>query len=294
VTSGEEKDLSAPRGSADYFEQFWSHATGREYAYPRAVPRTQFDLFEREKARLVQRFLSDAAPSVVLEYGCGSAGMSAYLANQGLRVIASDVSLSALMVARANLQQNATEPARALFTAVAADAFHLPFADSSLGCAMSYGLLEHFDEEALAESLAETRRVLRPGGMLVGDVVHGRLSARRVATWLNLSASWVYHALRGRFRELASLHHAYFHSFYENDLDLPGWQRCLERAGFAQVEVLSIRPFPPLAISGRAETLYVRLMEGMLPFYRWFDESQSWLSKRWGWTYLFRAIKPGE
>jgi SAM-dependent methyltransferase len=283
-------------GSQEYFKQFWSGAGEQDYAYPRAIPRTQWDLFEREKVLLVQRFLaeSEAPGTLALEYGCGSAGMSVYLANQGFRAVATDISVEALQVARANWEQNAAEAVQTLFTAALVDAFHLPFRDSAFDNVMSYGLLEHFDRGALAGSLAETRRVLRPGGVFLGDSVHGRFSARKVATWLNFGASWIYHALRGRFRELASLPGAYFHPFYENDLGLADWRECLSSAGFVQVQVLCTRPFPPLAIAGRLERLYVSLMEKAVRFYRWFDESQSWLSRRWGWTYLFRAVKPDE
>jgi hypothetical protein len=110
---------------------------------------------------------------------------------------------------------------------------------------------------------------------------------------LNFAASAVYHTLRGQFRKLPSLRAAYFEPFYENDLGLVDWAECLKAFGFIQVQVLCIRPFPPLALAGRLENVYIRLMERALPFYRWFDQSQSALSRRWGWTYLFCAVKPG-
>jgi hypothetical protein len=158
---------------------------------------------------------------------------------------------------------------------------------------MSYGLLEHFDSSALERSFAEAKRILKPGGMIVGDIAHGRFSVRTVATWLNFGASAVYHTLRGQLRKVPSLRTAYFEPFYENELGQADWEDHLRALGFVEVQVLCIRPFPPLALTGRLEGIYVRLMESAIRFYRWFDRSQSWLSRRWGWTYLFSAVKPG-
>lgn len=280
-------------GSQGYFKQHWLYATEQDYAYPRPIPRTQWDLFEREKARLIDRFLRKCPlpGRLVLEYGCGSAGMSAYLANHGLRAIATDVNAEALEAALANWKENGDQVSRTVFMTAYADALQLPFRDSVFDIVMSHGLLEHFDRDALTRSFGEAGRVLRPGGILLGDIVHGNFSVRTVATWLNFVASFGYHTMRGQFRTLPSLYTAYFHPFYENTLDLAEWQECLEAGGFVQVEMLATRPFPPLAVTGRFEKLYIDLMERMLPFYRWFDESQSWLSKRWGWAYLFRAVK---
>ncbi|MBC7261012.1 MAG: methyltransferase domain-containing protein, partial [Chloroflexi bacterium] len=172
------------------------------------------------------------------------------------------------------------------------DALRLPFADGAFDVAMSYGLLEHFDQQAISFCLQESYRVLKPGGVLVGDIVHSRFSARKVAIGLNFAASAVYHVLRGQWRRVPSLSQGYFHPFYENTLGLAEWKEYLRRNGFADVRILCIRPFPALAVTGALEKLYIRLMEAMLPFYRWFDESQSWLSRHWGWTYLFYATKP--
>ena len=287
------KAATSTKGSPEYFKGFWASATQHDYGYPRPIPRTQWDLFEREKARLIEQFLGDSKlpDRLALEYGCGSAGMSVYLAARGFRAVATDINLEAVHVARANWEENGSPTAETPFATAAADAFHLPFRDSSFDIVMSYGLLEHFDRGALTESLHETRRLLRPGGVFLGDIAHGAFSVRKVGTWLNFAVSAVYHALRGQFRRLPSLYAAYFRPFYENDLGLTEWEGCLKTSGFAEVVMLCTRPFPPLAITGQLERVYLLLMEKALRFYRWFDESQSCLSRRWGWTYLFRAVK---
>jgi SAM-dependent methyltransferase len=282
------------RGSPEAFEHFWATAVERDYTYPRAVPRTQGDLFEREKARLIDGFLRTLGVTGgrVLEYGCGSAGISVYMANQGFDAVAADLSRQALAGARVNWRLNGLQEPPKVFTTVAADAFRLPFRDAAFAVAMSYGLLEHFDRDALARSMAEAGRILRPGGVIMGDIVHGRFSARTVGNWLSFAALSLYRVLRGQWRRVRPLYGACFESLYENDLGPRDWEDCLKGSGFEDVILLSIRPFPPLAIAGRLDQLYVRFMERALRLYRWFDRSQSWLARRWGWTYLFRAVKP--
>ncbi|MBC7260730.1 MAG: methyltransferase domain-containing protein, partial [Chloroflexi bacterium] len=109
--------MSCEQGGKKYFRQFWQRATAEDYAYPRLVPRTQWDLYEREKARLVMTFLQQAGKhnGHVLEYGCGSAGMSIYLANQGYKVLATDISPEALHIARDNWTANVAGTVSAVF-----------------------------------------------------------------------------------------------------------------------------------------------------------------------------------
>lgn len=88
------------------------------------------------------------------------------------------ISLNGLRLAHRNAQLRAVPSSQ--FVASAGDVFHLPFADASFDVVMSYGLLEHFTEPALVELLAETNRVLRPGGLHIVDIIHGRWSFARL------------------------------------------------------------------------------------------------------------------
>jgi SAM-dependent methyltransferase len=283
------------KGSLDYFDEHWAQATASDFAYPREVPRTQWDLFEREKARLLARFLAgrEIADGSVLEYGCGSAGMSVYLANQGFRALATDLSLKALAAAQANWLEHRVRDAGDGFVTARADTFRLPFEDGAFDIAMSYGLLEHFDPEALRASLAETFRVLRPGGIIMGDIVPDKFSSRKVAVWLSLTASLLFHALRGRFRRMPAVYAGYADPFYENTLNMSEWEAYLAGAGFAGIHLQAIRAFPPLPIAGGVERSYVALMEKAIRFSRWFDAANTRLTRTWAWTYLFWAEKPG-
>lgn len=102
----------------------------------------------------------------VLEFGSGAAQGSRWVAAQGARVVASDISLGMLDVG----QQIDRRDGRNL-PLVQADAGLLPFADASFDLAFSaYGAVPFIaDTAALMRELA---RVLRPGGRLAFSTTH--------------------------------------------------------------------------------------------------------------------------
>nr|WP_265564119.1 class I SAM-dependent methyltransferase [Streptomyces hygroscopicus] len=98
----------------------------------------------------------------VLEIGAGAAQCSRWLAGQGARPVALDLSHRQLQHA---LRIGGT------FPLVQADAGALPFRDASFDLACSaYGALPFVADPALV--LREVRRVLRPGGRFVFSVTH--------------------------------------------------------------------------------------------------------------------------
>ena len=98
----------------------------------------------------------------VLEVGAGSGRDSATLARAGARAFLLDASAGALVLAS---RADAEFRGRSL---VQGDGLHAPFPDASFDLVFHQGLLEHFpDPHPL---LAENRRLLRPGGVLLVDV----------------------------------------------------------------------------------------------------------------------------
>jgi len=297
ATARSDADHDRTEGSTEWFDDHWQRSLEqRRFLYPRAVPATQWELFEREKARHIDLLLNDKRLSVglVLECGCGTAGMSIYLANHGYTAVAVDLSRKALALARLNTLENSEGDAVSRVHLLEGDVLSLPFGDECCDVVMSHGLLEHFDPPSLRIVLGEMVRVLRPGGLFLADIAHGGFSVRKVARWLNLLVILVYYLCRGDTDKLRITWASYFDGFYENRLDPRQWTHEFELAGLADTEMKVMRPFPPLDLTPSVGKMYVAFMERSLRFWHWFDASQSWLSRKWGWLYLAHAAKPAQ
>jgi SAM-dependent methyltransferase len=114
----------------------------------------------------------DLKDKAVLEIGAGAAQCSRWLAGQGARPVALDLSRRQLQHARRideALQDTTGTPGPVPL--VQADAGRLPFADASFDLACSaYGALPFVADTARVQR--EVRRVLRPGGRWVFSVTH--------------------------------------------------------------------------------------------------------------------------
>lgn len=94
----------------------------------------------------------------VLDIACGEGYGTALLAQVAHRVIGVDID-------RPTVAHAATQYVRANLHYVTGDARGIPLASASVDLVVSFETLEHFAEQEMF--LAEVRRVLRPGGLLV-------------------------------------------------------------------------------------------------------------------------------
>ena len=92
----------------------------------------------------------------VLEVGVGSGAQSALLSRWVPRTVTVDIEDRIRRAALPNLRRFGPRA-----TLVGADAFRLPFRDGAFGCSLSQGLMEHFDDDAIAALLGEQLRVCR-------------------------------------------------------------------------------------------------------------------------------------
>lgn len=112
------------------------------------------------------QLLGDVRGKDVLEVGCGSAMCSRWLAGQGARPIASDLSAGMLRHARDGNDATGVE-----IPLVQADAQRLPFRDRSFDVAFTaFGALAFVADSAAV--MREVARVLRPGGRWVFATTH--------------------------------------------------------------------------------------------------------------------------
>jgi len=135
------------------------------------------------------------AEGKVLEVGCGSARLSAFLAKRGYKITGLDYSKSALEVAQRNFvgmglpsQLIGSDNEKKLgddekedgHRFVPGDATKLPFSDNCFDIVLSTGLLEHFEDPSIV--VKEMARVLVPGGVFYSDVVPKKFSMFRISS----------------------------------------------------------------------------------------------------------------
>lgn len=105
-----------------------------------------------------------ACAGPVFDVGCGAAGhITRYLADRGAAVVGVDLSAASVEVARQR------QPALRFEIA---DMRELPAADGVLGGLVAFYSVIHLPREQVPVALAEFRRVLRPGGVLL-IAMHG-------------------------------------------------------------------------------------------------------------------------
>lgn len=110
---------------------------------------------------VLQDFWAQSPAASVLELGCGLGHDAIWLAQQGARVLALDLSQTALAAARAR-----AEAAGVVVRFEQCDVLQgLPAPDRSMDRVHDTGLLHHLDASGRAHLAAEVARVLRPGGL---------------------------------------------------------------------------------------------------------------------------------
>lgn len=168
-----------------------------------------------------------ARNSRTLEVGCGSAKLSALLAQQGAHVTGLDVSWHALRAASDNFSA-----IQATGELIQGNALQLPFADAAFDAVLSTGLLEHFQNPVSV--VAEMTRVLRPGGLFFSDVAPLKFSLLRMGMYA-----------RGLHREVADEYPFTAH-------DIETW---LIACNLRQVRIVASGVVPPLGLFRRVRFL---------------------------------------
>lgn len=156
-------------------------------------------------------FVPFLAPGMrLLDVGCGPGTITAALAGIVDTAIGVDIDPNAIAAAR----QLATHSSLANLSFVEVDMTALPFEDGAFDAVFFHAVLYHQSHAKLTRTLAEARRVLKPGGLLAtrdadvgGNILYPELDGVRLA--LDLWQRWYEHddpdALRFGRRQSAIL-----------------------------------------------------------------------------------------
>jgi SAM-dependent methyltransferase len=136
------------------------------------------------------------AGMTLLDIGCGPGTITAALASAVRSAIGIDKEPKAIARADTMARDRTT---RGTLRFLQADMTALPFADSEIDAVFFHAVLYHLDAAMLANTLAEARRVLKPGGLVGvrdsdvgGNILYPETPGLLLA--LDLWARWYQHA----------------------------------------------------------------------------------------------------
>jgi SAM-dependent methyltransferase len=104
-----------------------------------------------------------------LEMGCGAGPNLVWLAQKGIRVSGVDIASNALALARANLERNGLSDRVGELRECSV--VRTPFADATFDGIIESCVFQHLERSARQQAFAEVGRLLKPGGLFVGNML---------------------------------------------------------------------------------------------------------------------------
>ena len=144
-------DDGATTGSVNEQSKFWSAVAKK---YDRVA---DLQIGPKTRSLIRERLAREGRLGSVAEFGCGTGFFTSVLADKSDRLVATDISTGMLEAAKHQVT-------RTNVTFQTEDCQKTSFADGAFDTAF-IGLVIHFTEPA--KTLAEMRRVLKPGGTLI-------------------------------------------------------------------------------------------------------------------------------
>jgi SAM-dependent methyltransferase len=206
------------KSEREHWDRFWVSTGGVEEIYSN----------EERIAVHIERALSVDGLRI-LEVGAGSGRDGIRLAEKGARVVSFDYSMPSLRMIGSQLCDDNSA------MLCCGDAFSLPFPDGTFDLVFHQGLLEHFRNPD--DLIAENRRVLKKGGLILVDVPQ-RYHYYTVIKHLLIAfglwfAGWETEFSVGGLERILRNHSFSIVSSYGEWLNPPIWYRMLRRAGAA-------------------------------------------------------------
>lgn len=253
------------KGSISHWDKDW---LGKKSDFNFRDPRDDWGYFDSFKARYLEKLILKDKNVLCLECGCGSASVSVYFANKGVKTVMLDASYPALNIARGNFSNYNL---RGLY--INGNMESLPFSDDKFDIVMSFGVLEHFED--MRGVIAEMKRVLKKRGTFFASVCPKRYSIQIGGNLINTFMRFLYNLKHLRFKE------AFFNSypakpgFFENSYSADEYIDIMQSCGFLDVKLSGSRPFPSLDLTPYLFKAYILIMRYLKPLHILFEKYPS-------------------
>jgi len=265
------------------WNQFWAGHTF-DGLVTKKNPETWTELVWKISLERWHEIFEQLAPGKhMLEYGCGSAKVSQYMALRGYQCTLLDLSETALNLARANF---AALSLQGQF--IRGDINQLGLADNEFDVVYSGGVVEFVSD--IQSVIAETVRVLKPSGLFAMNIVPNKFSCQTLANVERTLVHSIKCLWRRQFREaFTSINHL---PPGVSKATLKDYLRFCEIAGLTSVTGHCISPFPALSLGRRGGQCYVWLLKRFLPQWQRFNQTQRRWAEIWGIAYAIYGVKP--
>lgn len=273
--------MNDEKNQKEFWGNFWQ-STSIESNFDK--PASQWIFFDKIKFEYLFDYMPQK-PAKTLEVGCGSATISLLLAKKGYQTTLVDFADSALLVAQKRfLSQNMNGEF------INANAESLLFADNTFDMAMSFGLLEHFENPW--KVISEMVRVLKPGGIFLSDIVTKRFSVLTIGKIISFLIRFPYHLIikLNPSKALWDYRDLFTPDFYENSFSSEEYKKFMEQTGLVDVKMTGCGPFPPLYVPPWMEKIYIKILEKITWMNRLFTNSSK-LSLFWCGGWIAYGIK---
>jgi len=218
----------------------------------------------------------------MLEYGCGSAKVSQYMACRGYDCSMLDYSSAGIGLAQAAFRSLGREGCFMI-----GDINHLELADNQFDIAYSGGVLEFFAD--VRSPVREVVRVLKPGGLFAVDIVPNKFSVQTLADIERTLAGTVKNLATRRWRQAFRIVRNVETSVSTASLQV--YVDCFRAAGLTGLTARCVSPFPALSLGTRGERLYGKLLKRSLGLWRAFNESPGRWTEVLGIAYRIYGVK---
>jgi len=174
-------------------------------------------------------------------------------------------------------------------TFVIGNAEGMPFESNTFDLLYSGGLLNYFDD--VHPFIEEMSRVLKPGGLFSATIITSKkFSCQTLGDIQIFLSRLLMNIIKGKFKDIIKNSRRNF-PFYENSIKLKEYKKILDKCGINVMVSTGANPFPAIALPKILRPVYAGFMKVLMPFWKWFDRSNSKFTEIWGISYNIYGIK---